>query len=62
MADSKASKLPSTDNTSLQCAARILGYECADANLAFLRCKQNDANPAACLAEGEKVTACVLKT
>lgn len=62
MAETKASKLPSTDNTSLQCAARILGFECADPNLAFMRCKQADANPGACLAEGEKVTACVLKT
>ncbi|RLN96611.1 hypothetical protein BBJ28_00013116 [Nothophytophthora sp. Chile5] len=57
----KAIKLPSTDNTSLTCAARILAYECADANLEFMRCKQQDANPRACLAQGEKVTAAVLR-
>lgn len=54
--------LPDTDNTSLKCAARILAHECADANLDFMRCKQRDANPRACLVQGEKVTAAVLKT
>ncbi|CAI5740735.1 unnamed protein product [Peronospora destructor] len=58
----KTVKLPDTDNTSLTCAARVLGHECADANLEFMRCKQRDANPRACLAQGEKVTAAVLKT
>uniref|UniRef100_K3WSU2 CHCH domain-containing protein n=1 Tax=Globisporangium ultimum (strain ATCC 200006 / CBS 805.95 / DAOM BR144) TaxID=431595 RepID=K3WSU2_GLOUD len=62
MADAATNTLPSTDNTSLTCAARVLGFECADANLAFLRCKQENADPRACLAQGEKVTACVLKT
>ncbi|TMW69343.1 hypothetical protein Poli38472_001499 [Pythium oligandrum] len=62
MADDKSAQLPATDNTSLTCAARIFGYECADANLAFLRCKQQDQDPRACLVQGEKVTACVLKT
>lgn len=61
MADASNS-LPSTDNTSLTCAARVLGYECADPNLEFLRCKANNADPRACLPQGEKVTACVLKT
>lgn len=60
--ESKANQLPATDNTSLTCAARILGYECADVNLEFLRCKANNENPRACLPQGEKVTACVLKT
>uniref|UniRef100_M4C100 CHCH domain-containing protein n=1 Tax=Hyaloperonospora arabidopsidis (strain Emoy2) TaxID=559515 RepID=M4C100_HYAAE len=58
----KTAQLPDTDNTSLTCAARILAHECADANLAFMRCKQRDANPRACLVQGEKVTAAVLKT
>ncbi|KAK1943611.1 hypothetical protein P3T76_005007 [Phytophthora citrophthora] len=58
----KTVKLPDTDNTSLTCAARILAHECADANLEFMRCKQRDANPRACLVQGEKVTASVLKT
>ncbi|KAG6965275.1 hypothetical protein JG687_00005510 [Phytophthora cactorum] len=58
----KTVKLPDTDNTSLTCAARILAHECADANLEFMRCKQRDANPRACLVQGEKVTAAVLKT
>ncbi|ETI38023.1 hypothetical protein F441_15953 [Phytophthora nicotianae CJ01A1] len=58
----KTVKLPETDNTSLTCAARILAHECADANLEFMRCKQRDANPRACLVQGEKVTAAVLKT
>lgn len=62
MADATTNTLPSTDNTSLTCAARVLGYECADPNLAFLRCKQDNADPRACLPQGEKVTACVLKT
>ncbi|CAH0513460.1 unnamed protein product [Peronospora belbahrii] len=55
-------KLPETDSTSLTCTARILAHECADANLEFMRCKQRDANPRACLVQGEKVTAAVLKT
>merc|ERR1712167_503711 len=33
---------------------------CADVNAAFLACKNKDANPAACLAQGEAVTACSL--
>lgn len=61
MADDKANHLPSTDNTSLTCAARIFGVECADVNVQFLKCKQKNESPAACLPQGEKVTACVLK-
>jgi NADH dehydrogenase (ubiquinone) 1 alpha subcomplex subunit 8 len=61
MAEERAIKLPIADNTSLKCAARIFGYECADRNLDFLRCKEKDEHPSACLAQGEKVTSCVLK-
>ncbi|OQS02524.1 hypothetical protein THRCLA_21403 [Thraustotheca clavata] len=53
---------PSTDSTSLFCAAPILGKECAAANKAFLVCKSKDENPRACLIPGEQVMACVHKT
>jgi len=53
---------PSTDSTALMCGATIYGSECAQVNRDFLMCKSNDANPRACLIQGEKVTTCVLKT
>eukprot|EP00515_Schizochytrium_aggregatum_P011323 CAMPEP_0202092788 /NCGR_PEP_ID=MMETSP0964-20121228/48215_1 /ASSEMBLY_ACC=CAM_ASM_000500 /TAXON_ID=4773 /ORGANISM="Schizochytrium aggregatum, Strain ATCC28209" /LENGTH=101 /DNA_ID=CAMNT_0048661033 /DNA_START=414 /DNA_END=719 /DNA_ORIENTATION=+ len=53
---------PSTSSNALLCAAPIIADECMAVNRAFVECKQGDPNPNKCLGEGEKVTACVLKT
>ena len=46
----------------LMAAARHFGKACADPNLAFMQCKEdNDQNPKKCLEEGKKVTQCALK-
>jgi NADH dehydrogenase (ubiquinone) 1 alpha subcomplex subunit 8 len=48
----------------LYAASAVLRTECASVNAAFVQCKQahggRNANPSACLAEGERVTACVV--
>ena len=41
-------------------AAKLIGTDCAAANKAFMVCKQNDGNPAACTEQGQGVIACVL--
>ena len=40
--------------------ASLVGRECGAENVAFMKCKQGDANPAACLDKGGAVCACVL--
>ncbi|GBG28352.1 NADH dehydrogenase ubiquinone 1 alpha subcomplex subunit 8 [Hondaea fermentalgiana] len=51
----------STKYMALLAAAPAISDNCLDQNRAFIKCKQKDGNPAACLSEGEKVTACALK-
>jgi len=46
---------------SLLAAAPLIGSNCLEVNKAFVQCKQKDENPATCLSQGEKVTACTLK-
>lgn len=43
----------------LTSAAKHIAVVCAQENLDFLTCKDNDPNPAACLEQGKKVTNCV---
>ncbi|CAM9807834.1 unnamed protein product, partial [Choristocarpus tenellus] len=43
----------------LWAAAKVIGSECVDQNLAFLRCKKGSAEPSACLVPGKEVTSCV---
>mmetsp|Transcript_15451 Transcript_15451/g.17491 ORF Transcript_15451/g.17491 Transcript_15451/m.17491 type:complete len:104 (-) Transcript_15451:42-353(-) len=50
-----------TSYVSLLAAAPFIGSDCLDINKSFIECKQKDENPAACLSQGEKVTACTLK-
>jgi NADH dehydrogenase (ubiquinone) 1 alpha subcomplex subunit 8 len=57
-----ASSTVAADSTALMCGATIYGTECSGVNKDFLICKSNDGNPRACSLQGEKVTACVLKT
>jgi hypothetical protein len=52
---------PSTHYHALLTAAPFVGEECLDVNRTFVQCKQADNNPAKCLDEGAKVTACTLK-
>lgn len=56
-----AGEQPSTKYRALLAAAPHFGWECMDHNRAFAKCKLNDPNPDKCLAEGRKVTGCVLK-
>jgi len=58
------SKMTDTDtsSTSLYAAAKIIAPECQAVNTAFVVCKKDKPNPADCVQEGEKVTACVLAT
>jgi NADH dehydrogenase (ubiquinone) 1 alpha subcomplex subunit 8 len=51
-----------TSSTALYAAAKVLAPECQAANTAFIVCKRDNADPAKCVQEGEKVTACVLAT
>lgn len=47
------------DNADLMVSAKFIGRQCADENIAFVRCKAKTPNPGACTAEGERVTRCV---
>ena len=42
----------------LYASAQILGTECADANMAFLKCKAEAQHPRHCLEAGTAVTSC----
>ena len=52
---------PSPPSPALLAAHKHIAYACAQPNDAFVRCKQRDPNPAACLREGDDVTRCVLR-
>ena len=45
--------------TELYAAGRVIGFKCFDPNLDFLKCKNGDKDPSACVGEGEKVHECV---
>ena len=51
-----------TTSASLYAAAKIIAPECQNANAAFVVCKKENPDPAKCVQQGEKVTACVLAT
>ena len=55
-----AAKAPLKMATSaeLYASAQILGTECADANMAFLKCKAEAQHPRHCLEAGTAVTSC----
>ena len=44
----------------LHAAHAEIGEECKKVNAAFMACKNANANPAACLAQGDDVTQCAL--
>ena len=51
---------PQLTSDVLNAAAKLIGSECAAANKQFMLCKKGDANPAACVEQGQGVVACVL--
>eukprot|EP01084_Bolivina_argentea_P209478 356813_1 len=53
--------VPPLSDTSdmLWAASKLIGRECASANLRFLECKKENPNPQACLEAGKGVTQCV---
>ena len=56
-----AATAPDTSYMSLLAASNLIGKQCVDVNTKFIKCKLADENPAKCVGEGEKVTACTLK-
>merc|ERR1712086_22147 len=46
-------------NAELHATGTQIGLKCAQVNKEFVLCKNKDANPSACLAQGDAVTACV---
>ena len=48
------------NSSELFALSSLIGKECHAENVSFMRCKQSDSNPAACLDKGEAVCACVL--
>jgi hypothetical protein len=48
------------NSSELFALSSLIGKECHAENVSFMRCKQGDGNPAACLDKGEAVCACVL--
>mmetsp|Transcript_8717 Transcript_8717/g.15296 ORF Transcript_8717/g.15296 Transcript_8717/m.15296 type:complete len:107 (-) Transcript_8717:50-370(-) len=62
MSDSSSTPATSTHYHALLAAAPMIGDNCVEQNKQFVACKMEDRNPEKCLSEGEKVTACVLKT
>merc|ERR1711924_452975 len=54
------SKMAVPSASVLHAAHGQIASACASQNQAFLACKNKDANPAACLPQGEQVTGCVL--
>merc|ERR1712086_1246534 len=46
-------------NAELYATGTQIGLKCAQVNKEFVLCKNKDANPSACLAQGDAVTACV---
>ena len=49
-----------TDSTALIAAAKMIGVNCKNESREFMLCKQEDANPEACLDKGERVISCVI--
>ena len=48
-------------SSTLNAVAKLIPLYCGDENRSFLMCKKSSRDPAACLAEGTNVTACVFK-
>lgn len=46
-------------SSELYASAMLIARECAASNKAYLLCKQQNGNPASCLAEGAGVKSCV---
>ena len=56
--DAPLSKQKMATSAELYASAQILGTECADANMAFLKCKAEAQHPRHCLEAGTAVTSC----
>merc|ERR1712118_650079 len=48
------------ESSVLMAASKHIAARCKAENAAFVACKRADADPEACLKQGEKVTGCVL--
>ena len=45
--------------TELYAAARVIGNQCYDENLEYMKCKAGTSDPVACATQGEEVHRCV---
>jgi|TARA_B110000208_G_C11506240_1_gene335177 NADH dehydrogenase (ubiquinone) 1 alpha subcomplex subunit 8 len=43
-------------------ASELIGQQCRSQNIEFMKCKQSDTNPSACLDKGSSVLTCVTGT
>ena len=59
--DAPLSKQKMATSAELYASAQILGTECADANMAFLKCKAEAQHPRHCLEAGTAVTSCAVR-
>jgi hypothetical protein len=55
-----APQLPVPTSSVLMASWTHIATKCAAQNKEYIECKKSDANPAACLACGDKVSGCVL--
>ena len=51
---------PPPTSAVLMSLSKHIAVRCAKINRAYMACKDKDANPEACLAEGDSVTSCVI--
>ncbi|KAG6556420.1 hypothetical protein Mapa_002363 [Marchantia paleacea] len=51
---------PVTTSAVLMSTSKHITSRCGQENRAFLNCKRDDPNPEKCLAQGQKVTKCVV--
>lgn len=59
MSDASTSSSAPPVSAVLMAASKHVAVTCAAVNEAFIACKKRDKDPAACLAAGDAVTACV---
>jgi NADH dehydrogenase (ubiquinone) 1 alpha subcomplex subunit 8 len=59
MAES-ASQGPPPTSAVLMSISKHIAVRCSKVNRAYINCKEADANPEKCLAQGDAVTGCVI--
>jgi NADH dehydrogenase (ubiquinone) 1 alpha subcomplex subunit 8 len=60
MAAAAEGQAPPPTSAVLMSLSKHIAVRCSKVNKAYMACKQNDANPEACLPQGDAVTSCVI--